>query len=134
MNITNLLYYFQSWGMQVKPSEVRSFYCYVNEMLKRDRVLIMDAEDGMEAILFYFITDDVHKFDNRPVWSTPEDSERGSTIFIDKMVARKWTKPLRVAVQDAIESRYPFIERAFWLREPLNRNVIINRRGTHVHS
>lgn len=128
MNILNLLSYFQSWGMVMRQSEILKFNRYVSEMLRRNRVIIINGKDDMEAILFYFITDDHKKFDNRPLWSTPQDSETGSTIFIDKMVAKRWTKSLRLTVQNAIEEKYPFIEQAFWLREPKNRNVIIKRR------
>ena len=128
MNLSNLHTYFQAWGKMVRPQEIGSFNRYVSRMLRRNRVIILNGEDGMEAILFYFLTDDVSLFNNRPLWSTPEDDENGHTIFIDKMVARKWTKLVRLAVQDAIEKKYPHVETAYWLREPLNRSVIIRRR------
>lgn len=134
MDISNLLYYFNTWGRVMKTSEIRSFYRYVSEMLKRNRTIIINDDDGMEAIIFYFLTDTPERYINRSMWSTPQDSEVGSTIFIDKMIARRWTKALRTAVQEAIETKYPFIEQAFWLREPKNRNVIIKRRGKHVYS
>lgn len=88
----------------------------------------------MECLICYFITDDIQKFANRPLWSTPEDSKQAGTFFIDKMVALKWTKSLRVAVQEAVLKKYPFIEQAYWLREPNNRSVIIKRRREYVHS
>lgn len=134
MNISNLHLYFQSWGMLVRPGDVERFNQYATTMIRRNRVIVVNGDDGMEAILFYFVTDDRQKFANRPMWTTPEDQESGSTIFFDKMVARKWTKSLRLAVEKAIETKYPLAEEAFWLREPENRNVIIKRRREHVHS
>ena len=135
MNLNNLYLYMRSWGKLLKDSEVQSFNRYVSKMLLRNRVIIVNGEHGMEAILFYFLTDDANKFNNRPMWSTPEDSNTGHIIFIDKMIAHNWTKSLRLAVESAIEKKYPFIDEAYWLREPKNRSVIIKRRRTHeLHS
>ena len=132
MNLSNLHTYFQAWGKLVRPGEVLNFNRYVSKMLIRNRAIVVNGEDGMEAIMFYFLTDDVKPLINRPMWTTPQDTESGHIIFIDKMVASKWTKSVREAVQDAIEKKYPNVDEAFWLREPLNRSVIIKRRREHV--
>lgn len=134
MNIYDILNSFIYWGKIVKSSEVPKFKKYISEMLRRNRVMMIDGDNGMEALVCYFITDDVSKFNNRPMWSCPQDSEQGKIIFIDKMVALKFTNSLRHAIQDAIEKKFPFVEEAHWLREPNNRSVIIKRRRTHVHS
>ena len=131
MNLGNLAQYFQSWGKVLKESEIHKFNRYVSKMLLRNRTIIVNGENGMEAIIFYFLTDDVKPFVNRPMWTTPEDNESGSIIFIDKMVAHKWTKSVRLAVMDALEKKYPFAQEAYWLREPKNRSVIIKRGRTH---
>ena len=132
MNLSNLHTYFQAWGKLVRPGEVLNFNRYVSKMLIRNRAIVVNGEDGMEAIMFYFLTDDVKPLINRPMWTTPQDTESGHIIFIDKMVASKWTKSVREAVQEAIEKKYPNVHEAFWLREPLNRSVIIKRRSEHV--
>lgn len=135
MTIYDILNSFIYWGKYVKSEQVPSFKRYISEMLRRNRVMVIDGDNGMEALICYFITDDVTKFNNRPLWSCPQDSERGHTIFIDKMVARHWTHALRREVQSSIEKKFPFIEQAYWLREPNNRSVIIKRRRAHeLHS
>lgn len=135
MNINNLHLYFQAWGKLVRPADVQSFNRYVSKMLLRNRCIIINGEQGMEGIIFYFLTDDVKPYANRPMWTTPDDNESGHIIFIDKMVASKWTKSVRLEIQDAIEKKYHNVDEAFWLREPNNRNVIIKRRSTHeLHS
>lgn len=97
--------------------------------------MVIQNEGGLQAILCFFLVDDVYKFSNRPMWSTPYDTEDGETIFIDKMVAKEWTPNLRRTITDAIETKFPFVNGAFWLREPHNRHVIINKRRAHeLHS
>lgn len=97
---------------------------------------MIENNHKIEAIICYFLTDEIGllKFDNKSTWSFPYDLPDGDIMFIDKMVARKWTKSLRIAVYNAIENKYPFVEKVIWLREPKNRHVIIKMRGNHVHS
>ena len=132
MRIFDIINSFVYWGKVIKSSEIPRFKLYIAEMLRRNRVMIVNGDDGMECLLCYFITDNIAKFSNRPMWSTPEDSQEAKTIFIDKMVARKWDKSLREAVKTAINEKFPFVEEAHWLREPNNRHVIINIRRTDV--
>lgn len=134
MNLGNLHFYFQSWGKMLKPDQVHNFNRYVSKMLMRNRTIIVNGENGIEAIMFYFITDDVKPFANRPMWSTPTDQEEGKVIFIDKMVAHRWTKSVRLAVMDALEKKYPEATEAYWLREPKNRRVIVKLGGSRVYS
>ena len=134
MKLDDLFYQFIVWGKLIRPSEFPYFKRYLTKMLERNRVMVIEDEDEMQAILCFFLTDDIKKFDNRPTWSTPYDTEDGEIIFIDKMVAKVWTKELRNTVYEAIETKYPWVNQAVWLREPKNRHVIINKRRTHVHS
>ena len=109
---------------------------YVSEMLLRNRAIGIYSNNGMECFIFFFITDEenLHTFSNRPMWSTPPDNEYGNIFFVDKMVARRWTPALRRLVQREVESNFPNVDQAFWLREPNNRNVIIKKRETYVHA
>ena len=135
MNLNNLHLYMRSWGKVIKFEEIQKFNRYVSKMLLRNRVIIVNGDSGMDAIIFYFLTDDVSKFNNRPMWSTPDDSDNGPIMFIDKMIAKRWNKSVRLAVEKAVEKKYPFVEEAYWLREPKNRSVIIKRGRTHeLHS
>lgn len=134
MTFEHLLNRFYAWGKFVKSTQEKHLKKYFFEMLNRKRVMIIQNGDSVEAILFFFLVNDVKTYANRPIWSTPEDTEDGHIIFIDKMVAHNWTRELRKIVQEQIESKFPQVTEAFWLREPLNRNVIIKRRREHVYS
>ena len=134
MNSFNLAQLFMYWGKYIKPEHMENFRSYFSKMLARNRVIAVLNGTDLECIICFFLTDEMDTFINRPTWSTPIDNEHGHIIFIDKMVARKWTPELRRTVYDQIESKFPQVDKAIWLREPFNRSVIINKRSTHVHS
>jgi hypothetical protein len=131
MNFYNIVHQFMLWGKEVKTDHIINFKNYLSEMLRRNRIIVIEDESGIACILAYFLTDDIEKFANRPMWSCPEDSDTGETFFVDKMVARKWNREIRNMVQDQVEKRFPFVSQAYWLREPKNRSVIIRRRGAY---
>jgi len=108
---------------------------YAKKMLDRGRIITIES-DQVECVLFFFLInfEDKETYVNRPMWTCPEDTESGTTIFIDKMICRKWTVGLRKALEDAIVAKYPHVTDAFWLREPKNRHVIIKRGSRYVHS
>ncbi len=126
MNSMDLVAEIASWGYPLKPQ----FHDYLAIMLHRERVIMVESERGIEAVIFYFLTDDIKPFENKPTWATPMDSN-GSTMFIDKMLCRSWTKLVREAIREQVESRYPQVEQAIWLRRPKNRHVILKRRSFH---
>ncbi len=134
MTFENLLNRFLTWGKSLNPAHEKQFRSYFSTMLKRKRVLIIEQNDSIECIICFFLVNDVKDYINRPMWSTPEDIEDGHIVFVDKMVANHWTPSIRRLVQSTFESEFPKITEAFWLREPLNRSVIIYRGGKYVHS
>ncbi len=133
MTFENLVIQFLIWGKPIKPLETQNFKKYLSTMLKRDRVLLIESDMGMECLLCYFLTDTLEPFANRPMWSCPEDNFNGHIFFVDKMISSRWTPTLRRLVRDQVEERFPQVDQAFWLREPNNRNVIIKKRGRYVH-
>ena len=131
LNTFQLINELVTWGHNIKPEQ---FHRYLSDMLRRNRVMTVSSEEGLEAIIFYFLTNELDSFINKPTWKIPTDSDRGHIFFIDKMLCRKWTKSLRISVQKQVEEKFPHITQALWLRRPNNRHVIIKRRGKHVYS
>ena len=136
MKLQDIIDCFITWGNTVRTSDLYAFNRYMKDMFKRNRVILVSGKGRIEAVICYFLTDNANlpKFDNKPLWSTPYDSNDGDIIFIDKMVASKWNRRLRMTIHDAIQEKYPFVEQVIWLREPKNRHVIINMKGNHVYS
>ena len=131
MNTNDLILELGSWGQWIRPEQIGKFDIYLNTMLRRNRVLFVESEEGLQALIFYFLIDD-KRFVNKPTWAAPEDTENGAIFFVDKMFCRKWTKSVRFAIQDQVEAKYPVVREALWLRSPKNRHVILKRRGiTH---
>lgn len=125
----DLIREFASWGYQIKPSQINRFNEYLWIMLRRGRVAMVENEEGLQAVIFYFLTDDLAPFENKPTWATPEDSDTGHIFFVDKMLCRKWTKSVREQIREQIEAKYPQVEEGHWLRRPYNRHVILKRGG-----
>lgn len=131
MTFDNVLTQIILWGNIVKPNQIANFRRYLAEMLRRRRVIVISENDNIKALICFFLTDSVSKFNNRPLWSCPPDTNNGNIFFVDKMIAEHWTPSLRRYLRDEVELRFPQVTEAYWLREPNNRSVIINRRRTH---
>mgnify|MGYP001602317258 CR=1 FL=1 len=130
MKFDDLYWTFCSWGFALKPEYYQRFKVYFEDMLVRRRVIGFQNEDGLMAVLTYFITRDHHTLANKPEFATPQDDELGTEIYIDKMVCKKWNLSLRRAMQDMIETTFPNVQMGFWHRQPDNRCVVTYKRGT----
>jgi len=120
-----------SWGHQLRPEHIDNFTRYLRTMLRRNRVIMLESERGLEAIIFFFLISKPKDFTNRQTWTTPEDTESGHIFFIDKMLCRKWTKSVRETIREQVEAKYPQVEYGLWLRRPSNRHVILKVRRHH---
>lgn len=134
MRFENLISQLMLWGKVVKAFEIPYFRGYIDQMLKRNRVIFIEENGQILALICFFLVDETASYSNRPFWSCPEDNENGHIFFVDKMIARKWTPSMRRFFERQIVDRFPQVDTAFWLREPNNRNVIIRRREYELHS
>lgn len=128
MKIDNLILLFQYWGYAVDPRESHNLERYIKEMVKRNRVLLISNDGEAEAILTFFITNNFNQLYRKPTWATPEEDADGTQIYVDKMVCRRVTLPLRRKLQDTIEELFPNIEAAYYHRAPYDRCIRINKR------
>lgn len=127
MKFSHLANIFISWGFQVKPHEYLAFQEYTEEMLRRDRVIAVYQNNAIQAIICYYLTKDYTKLYKKNWWEIPLEDASGHQIYIDKMICRKWTKDLRLAVKMAIEQKFPHIKECYYHRAPFDRCVKISR-------
>ena len=132
MTNTDIINELASWGHQLRPEHIENFTRYLRTMLRRNRVIMIESEHGLEAIIFFFLINKPQDFTNRATWTTPEDTDSGHIFFIDKMLCRNWTRDIRESIRSQVESKFPQIEYALWLRRPNNRHVIL-KRGRILH-
>lgn len=129
IHLANLM---QSWGYIIKPKHYYGFKAYLEEMLKRNRVLVIWNDNLIECVITYFFTNDYTTAYKKDTWTIPKEDYNGIQIYIDKMVCRRWTKSLRAKLQDAIEEQYPWVREAYYHRAPNDRLIKIVRGEKHV--
>ena len=128
MKLNHLLDLFLSWGFMVNDLHREDFTIYLGRMLKRNRLIIVETKDGIEAVLTFFITNNVEKMFNKQIWEVVEDDPGGHILYIDKMVCRNYTLALRKTLRDILESKFSNLEEAHYYRAPLGPHVKIRRR------
>lgn len=129
MTFLQLSNIFISWGFQIKPYEYQAFEYYTQEMLRRDRVMVIRDEQDFKAVIFYYLTNDYTKLYKKSTWETPGDEPEGHQIYMDKVVCQRWTKELRGALKRAILDKFPQVQEGYYHRAPNDRCVKI-LRGT----
>ena len=91
-------------------------------------MLVVTDNGKIEVIMFFFLTFNYQDLYKKAEWATPKDNPLGNQIYIDKMICKKWTLPIRKAVQNLIQESYPDVTKAYYHRAPKDRCVRINRR------
>ncbi len=129
MKTSHIAKLFYDWGWQIKHDEYVNFVDYLKEMLKRNRVMVVKDGENIEAILFYFLTENPEKFLKKGRWSILNDDQEASKIYIDKMVCKKTNRQMVRKIQDAIESQFPNVNVGVWHRAPFDKCVQVYRRG-----
>lgn len=132
MKFNQLSNLFYSWGWKIRVEHYTAFSDYLNAMLKRERVMVIEDETGIQAVLLFFLTDDYNKVYKKRTWDIVSDTPQGHQIYIDKLICKHFTKPMRIAIEDAITTKFPQITHAIYHREPYDRRVLIHRRLVHV--
>ncbi len=127
MTFENLTQTMVRWGFEIKAHHYKAFQAYLEAMLTKDRVIVIRQNGQLEAIVFYFLTEDYSKLYKKSTWEIAKDDPEGHQIYIDKMVCRRWTKELRQAVKRAIELKFPHVQEAYYHRAPIDRCVKISR-------
>jgi len=128
MTFVHLANLMQNWGWKIKPKHYQSFSDYLREMLSRNQVMIVMDGEFIEAVLFFYITNDYSKLYKKSTWAIGESDPDGHQMYIDKMVCRKWTKSVRESVQRAIQEKFPQVNEAYYHRAPYDRCVKIMKR------
>lgn len=134
MTFDTMLSIFDSWGHSVKTEHYWNFKQYCQNMLKRKRVICAMNGDKIQAVVFFFITNDYIRLYKKGEFETPDDNSMGFQIYIDKMICKQWTPQVRKSIQDIIESSFPHVSEAYYHRAPNDRCVIIRRGGRYVPS
>lgn len=132
MNFNSLCNAFLDWGFYLPPAHYVGFKKYIETMVHRNRLIAIEDENGLCAIITFFLTNDYETFYKKGLWDTPLDDDNGTQIYVDKMVCSKYSKDLRNALKETIEELFPLVEIGVYHRAPKDRCVKIYRRRTHA--
>lgn len=130
MTFDQLANEFLSWGHCIKPEHYEHFKQYLRKMMRLNRVMFISENEKPEAVVMFHLTNDYSKLYKKGLWDIPEDEPDGSQIYIDKMICKSWTFPLRRKIQQTIEDYFPNVKVGYYHRGPYDRCVRIYRRGT----
>ena len=128
MKFNDIITLFNSWGYVVNPSCMSDFKHYLDTMLSRNRVVLINDGDSIKAVMFFFITDDYNKVYKKPTWAVPEENPEGKQIYVDKFICQNFNLALRRQMQDMIEDFFPWCEELIYHRQPFDRMIRIRRR------
>lgn len=127
MKFAHLSKLFYEWGWAIKHEHYTAFCDYIQFMLHKNRVILIEKDGKPEGAIFFYLTNDYTKLYKKPTWATVHDEENGHQIYIDKMVCRSYTRELREAIKTAIEDRFPNVEIGIYHRAPKDRCIKIRR-------
>lgn len=134
MTFDQMLRVFDSWGHSLKTEHYWDFKQYCQIMLRRKRVICVMNGDQIQAVVFFFLTNDYNKLYRKSEFSTPDDNETGFQMYIDKMICKHWVPAVRRSLQEIIETNFPHVSEAYYHRAPNDRCVIIRRRRQHARN
>jgi hypothetical protein len=120
------------WGLEIKKEHKFAFRIWLGSMLQRNRVMLIWNQDEVEAVLFYYLTNDYRILYKKPTWSIPKEDADGKQIYIDKLIARTWTKPMRELVYKMFLERFPKTTDFYYHRSPKDRLIHIKAKGVLV--
>ena len=128
MTYDKLLDVFSSWGLKLPTEHYWDFKQYCQNMLKRNRMMVVVNDGQVLAVLFFFITNDYNRIYRKGEFEYPMDNPYGFQVYVDKMLCKNWNYTIRKIVQQRIEESFPHVKEAVYHRAPNDRCVKIYRR------
>ena len=125
-DIINLM---KAWGHNLKTEHIAGFLYYFRQMVHKNRVATVSDEHGVQAVIFFYLTNDYRLLYKKDIWALALDKPSGCQVYVDKLVCREWNLEIRRKFQDFIESTFPNVTEAYYHRAPKDRCVRIKRRS-----
>ena len=117
-------------GVRYRYSDVSGIMDYVTRMIEDGRVVAINGESGIHAVLFFAICHDWHPFHEKGSWIYLAHDQLGDTIYLESLVSKGWDKEVRAKFEEIITHKYPNLKQAVWHRwaKDGDREVKIQRR------
>ena len=89
---------------------------YVSKMLRDERIVELSSNGRVDGYLFYSICNSIEPYYKKKTWVYVPHIKNGHTLYVEKLVCKKWTKLLRQLFQSKILEKFPNLEQGIWHR------------------
>ena len=110
----NILKFMGEVGMRFPRGSVFYVLNYVKLMVEDKRVIELETDGKIHAVLFYSLCYDTEKFLKKDTWEFKEHDKEGTVFYIEKMVASHWSIKLHNMVYDFVTDKYKEVEFLKW--------------------
>ncbi|MBU2052577.1 hypothetical protein KKH13_05210 [Patescibacteria group bacterium] len=93
-------------GLRCDKPSLLKIYDYTLSMLRDKRLAMFFHDEELIGIAYFSICNSIDNYQNKPCWQYISHDPLGHIAFIEKVVALKWNKQLRILLEHEITSRY----------------------------
>lgn len=127
MNVFGLLEFFGQIGARYSRQDLSQITNYLQNMAIDGRIIMVSKHGNPHTFIAYSICNNSDRFANKGLWEYEPHTRSGYVCFIEKMATKRWTRDIRVQLEERILERYPDVKIAVWYRpDPSgDRKVIV---------
>jgi len=120
-------------GARFSEGTLTEMYQYVQSMLDDGRIIAIDDDQGIFAVIFFSICDDAEPFLKKGTWEFKPHIPHGRIAYIEKAVAKGWNKKVRKQLADLIYGKFPTVDSGKWHRwGKIGDREVNTRRNRYV--
>ena len=121
-------------GVRYLPSKIHEIIDYTSKMLDNGRIITLSDESGLLGVMYFSVTDDYEPFLKKGEFEFKSHDPEAKTIYVEKMISRKWNKEIRLEFEKEVMKRYPWVNQCIGHRRSKNgdRKVLNKRRLKYV--
>lgn len=121
-------------GFKFFERDLDKMIAYIMNMIKDERVIVINNDSQPYSVAFFSITDSVDEFLIKDTWDYKPHHPEGKIIYVEKIVSKGWDKDLRRILEHTVRTKYPQLEYGVWHRyaKQGDRMVMTKRRLINV--
>ena len=134
MNTEEIVQFMIETGAPIEADALLQIENYFNLMIGDERVMRIEDEGDLIAIVTYSICNDYFDYYAKDIWDYEPHNPLEDTVYVEKLISKRWNIALRKLISQKLIEKYPSLTRGIWHRARTNEDSIIkiNRRFTYV--
>lgn len=93
---------------------------YWKLMADDNRLITIEENGKWSVILTYSICDHYIAYENKGLWEYMNHDPNGSIFYVEKLIAVKWNRAIREALEETVVANYPNVKFGVWYRPGKN--------------